>query len=130
MVTINGYVSKGSEEYTERMQNATAIAEKNRSKNRNKKFSYFYTTTSAIMLNGFQNIDEDSQLGVLEFDINVNSIDDFENSIIKLIDKKHNSVLREPKLFKTNGSYTFFSKVPGTKYIYVDKIKIDRIEEH
>lgn len=129
MVVVNGYVSKGSEEYTERMAAASLAAEQKRTNSRKKKYAYFYTNTSSIMLNGFQNIDEDTQLGTLEMDINVNCLDDFENSIIRLIDKKHSKTLKDAKLFKSNAGYTFFSKIPNTNYIYVDKIKIERIEE-
>lgn len=130
MVVVNGYVSKGSEEYFERMDVSANLAEQKRANVRKKKYSYNITNTSSIMTNAFQNIDEDSRLGELEFDIGVNSIDDFENSIIKLIDRKHSSTLENAKLYKNNGSYTFFSKIPGTKYIYVDIIKINKIEEN
>lgn len=129
MVVVNGYVSKGSEEYTERMTAASLAAEQKRTNSRKKKYSYFYTNSSSIMLNGFQNIDEDGHVGALELDINVNCLDDFETSIIRLIDKKHSKTFKDAKLFKSSDGYTFFSKISGTKYIYVDKIKIDRIEE-
>lgn len=129
MVVVNGYVSKGSEEYTERMTAASLAAEQKRTNSRKKKYVYFYSNSSSIMLNGFQNIDEDANVGTLELNINVNNLDDFETSIINLIDKKHSSTLKDAKLFKSGSGYTFFSKIPGTKYIYVDNIKIERIEE-
>lgn len=129
MVTINGYVAKGSEEYTERMNIAMARAEKKRN-TKKKNYTYFYTTTSAIMTKGFQDVDDDSHVGVLECDIGVNDLDDFENSIVKLIKQKHDSTLQSSKLFKTATGYTFFSQIKGTNYIYVDRVKIERKEEH
>ena len=130
MVVVNGYVAKGSDEYFERIDSSAEVVQKRKSVGKKKKYSYHVTNTSAIMTNSFQNIDEDSQLGSLEFDISVNCLDDFEASIIKLVDQKHSCTLKDPKVFKGNGSYMFFSKIPGTKYIYVDNIKINKIEEN
>lgn len=63
MVVVNGYVSKGSEEYFERMDISANLAEQKRANVRKKKYSYNITNTSSIMTNAFQNIDEDSRLG-------------------------------------------------------------------
>ena len=129
MIILSGFVSKGSESYTDRRLASTSFSDKIRSERKSKKYSYFYTNSSYIMNKGFQHIDTDSTIGSLGLSINVNSLEDFENSIIKILDEKHSS-FKDSKHFKTNNTYNFFFNIPQTNFIYVDRIEIAKVVEN